>query len=478
MKLLKPGKPHKPVKHQKATMPASHTDQLQLLRKYFNDGNTRSFAFRKKQLESLREAIMRHEQAIYDALYKDLHKSREEVWVTELGVVVSEISLALKKLKKWMSPQRVRTNLLNFPSSSKIIPEPLGVVLIIAPWNYPFQLLLNPMVGAIAAGNCIVVKPGEFATATDEVIGRIIREVFPPWYILCVQGDGAEVVPSLMNEFRFDHVFYTGSTNVGKAIYKMAAEKLVPVTLELGGKSPCIVAKDANIEVAARRIALSKFSNAGQMCIAPDYVLVHQSVTEALIREFEKAITQFFGNDPFQSEEYGRIINQKQFDRLSGYLFNGTVVVGGRTDRETLYISPTILLNVNMQSGVMQEEIFGPVLPVIPFAADEEVKAVISQHADPLAFYLFTKSKEEEDKWLGSIVFGGGCVNNTALHFTNNRLPFGGRGNSGLGRYHGRYSFDTFSHQKSILKTPVWPDPAIKYPPFKGKLNLFKKIIK
>lgn len=459
-------------------MPASYTVELQSLRKYFNEGNTRSYSFRKNQLKALRDAITRHEQALYDALYKDLHKSREEAWVTELGIVVSEIGLALKKLKKWMSVQRVRTNILNIPSSSRIIHEPLGVVLIIAPWNYPFQLLLNPMIGAIAAGNCMVVKPSEFATATDEVIGRIIREVFPPEYILYVQGDGAAVVPALMNGFRFDHVFYTGSTNVGKAVYKMAAEKLVPVTLELGGKSPCIVAKDANIEVAARRIALSKFSNVGQMCIAPDYVLVHQSVTDALIAEFKKAITHFFGNDPLQSDEYGRIINQKQFDRLAGYLNNGSIAFGGRADREALYISPTILLDVDLRSGVMQEEIFGPVLPVISFSSDEEVKEIISQHPDPLAFYLFTKSKEEEDKWLGTVAFGGGCVNNTALHFTNNRLPFGGRGNSGLGRYHGKYSFDTFTHQKAILKTPNWPDPAIKYPPFKGRLNLFKKIIK
>ncbi|PZR24955.1 MAG: aldehyde dehydrogenase family protein [Citrobacter freundii] len=459
-------------------MPASYTTQLQSLRKYFNEGNTRSYSFRKNQLRALKDAIIRHEQALYDALYKDLHKSREEAWVTELGIVVSEIGLALKKLRKWMKPQRVRTNLLNIPSSSRIIHEPLGVVLIIAPWNYPFQLLLNPMIGAIAAGNCMVVKPSEFATSTDEVIGRILKEVFPPEYVLYVQGDGAEVVPGLMNEFRFDHVFYTGSTSVGKAVYKMAAEQLVPVTLELGGKSPCVVAKDANIEVAARRIALSKFSNAGQMCIAPDYVLVHQSVKDALIAEFRKAIIHFFGNDPLQSDEYGRIINQKQFDRLAGYLNNGSVAFGGSVDREALYISPTILQDVDLRSNVMEEEIFGPIMPVISFSSDEEVKEIISQHPDPLAFYLFTKSKEEEDKWLGSVAFGGGCVNNTALHFTNNRLPFGGRGNSGLGRYHGKYSFDTFTHQKSILKTPNWPDPAIKYPPFKGKLNLFKKIIK
>lgn len=460
-------------------MPASqYTIQLDAMRKYFNEGNTRSHSFRKKQLALLRQAILRYEDELYDALYRDLHKNREEAWVTELGIVISEIGSAMKKLHKWMKPQRVRTNLLNFPSSSRIIKEPLGVVLIIAPWNYPFQLLLNPMVGAIAAGNCMVVKPSEFATATDRVISRIIQEVFPPEYILYVQGDGAEVVPGLMDTFRFDHVFYTGSTQVGKAVYKMAAEKLVPVTLELGGKSPCIVTGSANIEVAARRIALSKFSNTGQMCIAPDYLIVHQSVAVQLINSLKTSIRQFFGEDEMNSDEYGRIINQKQFDRLAGYLQEGSVAFGGKTDREALYISPTILVDIAAHARVMQEEIFGPILPVFTFSTDQEVKELIAQHADPLAFYLFTSSKEEENKWLGSIPFGGGCVNNTALHFTNNRLPFGGRGNSGVGRYHGRYTFDTFSHEKGVLKTPVWPDPAIKYPPFKGKLNLFKKIIR
>jgi aldehyde dehydrogenase (NAD+) len=337
---------------------------------------------------------------------------------------------------------------------------------------------MNPLIGAIAAGNCAVIKPSEVASATDLLIGKIIREVFDPRYILCLHGDGAEVVPALMNGFRFDHVFYTGSTTVGRAVYKMAAEKLVPVTLELGGKSPCIVAKDANIAVAARRIALSKFSNVGQMCIAPDYLLVHESRAEELLEELKKAITQFFGDDPALSSEYGRIINEKQFDRLTGYLNDGQIFSGGKADRRQLYLSPTILLNTATGSAVMQEEIFGPVLPVIPYKTDEEVKAIVSLHKNPLALYLFTTSSAEEKKWIEAISFGGGCVNNTALHFTNNRLPFGGRGNSGLGRYHGKHSFDTFTHQKSVLKTPNWPDPAIKYPPFKGKLKLFKRIIK
>ncbi len=457
---------------------ANYTETLTALKKYFSAGNTLPYEFRRRQLEKLRQSILNHEEEIYNALYKDLHKSREEIWVTELGIVIAEINETLRKLKKWMKPQRVKTNLLNIPSSSRILKEPLGVVLIIAPWNYPFQLLMNPLVGAIAAGNCVVVKPSEYAVATETIMAKIIRETFAPEFVFFVQGNGAETVPSLMNSFRFDHVFYTGSTTVGRAVYQMAADKLVPVTLELGGKSPCVVTEDANIDVAARRIALSKFSNVGQMCIAPDYVLVHESKQQALLNALIKAIQQFFGDDPFQSSEYGRIINEKQFDRLTSYLQEGEVLSGGTTNRFELYISPTILVNINRNARIMQEEIFGPLLPVIPYKTAAEAKQVIAENPDPLAFYLFTKNSNEEKRWMNDVAFGGGCINNTALHFTNNRLPFGGRGNSGIGKYHGQYTFDTFSHHKSVLKTPTWLDPSIKYPPFKGKLNLFKKIIR
>ncbi|MET0462776.1 MAG: aldehyde dehydrogenase [Chitinophagaceae bacterium] len=460
-------------------MPATnYADTLASLKEYFSSGNTRSYEFRRKQLQRLHQSILDHEDEISQALYKDLHKSREEIWVTELGIVIAEINEVLRKLKKWMKPERVRTNLLNIPSSSRIMKEPLGVVLIVAPWNYPFQLLMNPLVGAIAAGNCAVVKPSEYAAATEAVIGKIIRETFTPEYVFFAQGDGAETVPALMNAFRFDHVFYTGSTNVGRAVYKMAADKLVPVTLELGGKSPCVVTADANIEVAARRIALSKFSNVGQMCIAPDYILVHESKQQLLQNSLIRAIHGFFGDDPLKSDEYGRIINEKQFDRLCAYMTEGDVIAGGKAIREELYISPTILTNLQRDARIMRDEIFGPILPVISFKTTEEAKQVIAQNPDPLAFYLFIQNREEEKKWLEDIAFGGGCVNNTALHFTNSRLPFGGRGNSGIGKYHGRFTFDTFSHHKSVLKTPTWLDPSIKYPPFKGKLGLFKKIIR
>ncbi len=448
------------------------------MRQYFNSGATKSYKFRKEQLKKLKVSVLNHEQDLYDALYSDLKKSPEETWVTETGMVISELNVAIRNLDEWMCPERVETNLLNLPSSSRILKEPLGVVLIIAPWNYPFQLLINPLIGAIAAGNCVVLKPSEFAPATDAVIKKIIEDAFSPDYILYVQGDGAVVVPSMMNNFAFDHVFYTGSTTVGRIIYKMAAEKLVPVTLELGGKSPCVVESDANIKVAARRIAITKFSNAGQMCVAPDYLLVHESVKEKLIEAVKSAVIKFFSDKPEQDYSYGKIINEKQFDRLSNYLANGKIILGGRTDRQNLFIEPTLLDNVTMNDAVMKDEIFGPVLPVISFSTKEEALKIIQQHPNPLAFYVFTSSKAKEKDWLNSVAFGGGCVNNASWHLTNHHLPFGGRGFSGTGNYHGKYSFDTFSHKKAVMKTPTWFDPNLKYPPFKGKLKLFKWVIR
>src|SRR6188474_2151245 len=301
---------------------------LQRLRSHFNSGITKEYNFRKEQLKKLKISILKHEQDLYDALYTDLKKSPEETWVTETGMVLAELNAAIKHLGSWMRPERVSTNLLNLPSSSRIMKEPLGVVLIIGPWNYPFQLLINPLIGAIAAGNCVVLKPSEFASATDAVMKKIIEDVFSSEYVLYVQGEGATVVPEMMNNFAFDHVFYTGSTVVGKIIYKMAADKLVPVTLELGGKSPCVVENDANIKVAARRIAMTKFSNAGQMCVAPDYVLVHESIKERFILSIKEAVKIFFSDKAEQSYNYGKIINEKQFDRIAGYLSNSKVIFG------------------------------------------------------------------------------------------------------------------------------------------------------
>lgn len=453
-------------------------ERLQLMRSYFNGGATKPYAFRIQQLKALKAAIVKHEEDLYAALYADLKKSKEESWVTELGMVISELNAILKGLKQWMQPESAGTNFLNLPSSSYVLKEPLGVVLIIGPWNYPFQLLINPLLGAIAAGNCVVLKPSEFSPATTAVMKKLIEETFLPEYILYAEGDGATVIPEMMNNFSFDHIFYTGSTAVGKIIYKMAAEKLTPVTLELGGKSPCIVESDANINVAARRIAITKFSNCGQMCVAPDYVLVHEAVKEKFVEELKKATVKFYDEKPQESYSYGKIINEKQFNRLTGYLNNGTVVHGGHVDKEKLFIEPTVLTDVSMDMPVMKDEIFGPILPVISFASAVEAKEIIEQHPNPLAFYLYTSSKQKENYWMNEIPFGGGCVNNSSWHLTNHHLPFGGRGFSGTGNYHGKYSFETFSHHKAIMKTPTWFDPDIKYPPFKGKLKLFKWVIR
>jgi len=453
-------------------------EQLHQQEQYFATRATQSYMFRKEQLEKLKAALYQHEEAIYVALATDLKKNKEEAWVTEIGFTIAEINYTLKHLKKWMQPQRVGTNLLNFPSQSFILPEPLGVVLIIGPWNYPLHLLLAPLIGAIAAGNCAVLKPSEYAPATTAVLQTIIDQCFDPRYIRLVQGDGAMVIPQMMNHFRFDHVFYTGSTQVGTLIYEMAAKKLVPVTLELGGKSPCIIEKDADLRVAAKRIALPKFSNAGQMCVAPDYLVVHQSIKAAFLKELIQQIEAFYNADSVRDYHFGKIINEKSFNRLVQYIQKEHVIYGGKTDAATQFIEPTLLDNVSLDAPVMQEEIFGPLLPILTWENDEEVYRIINANKNPLALYIFTSSDARAHHWLKTIPFGGGCINNASWHLTNHRLPFGGRGNSGIGAYHGRFSFDTFSHKKGILKTATWLDPALKYPPFKGKLNLFKKLIK
>lgn len=453
-------------------------EHLIQMRRFFDNGNTKSYAWRKKQLQKLKAAVKKYEKEIHNALYADLKKSPEECWATETGFLLSEISQTLSHLKSWMQPQLMPTNLINLPSKSYVLQEPLGVVLIISPWNYPFQLLLTPLVGAIAAGNCVVLKSSEFAPATSAIVKKIIEENFDSSCIQFVEGNGATVIPEMMNNFTFDHVFYTGSTAVGKIIYKMAAERLVPVTLELGGKSPCVVEADANIKVAARRIAMTKFSNAGQMCVAPDYILVHESKKMELIDALKKTVVDFFGDKVEESYDYGKIINEKQFDRLTSYMQLGKIVHGGKYNKEKLFIEPTIIDEVSLDSNLMKDEIFGPILPIISFKTKEEALTIIANNKNPLAFYVFTSSSAKEKDWLNSVAFGGGCVNNASWHLTNHNLPFGGRGFSGTGQYHGRFSFDTFSHKKAIMKTPTWFDPAIKYPPFKGKLKLFKWIIR
>lgn len=453
------------------------TSPLQRLRDHYNSQATRAYSFRKQQLQKLRQALIANEKKISEALYADLKKSPEETYATETGLVLAEINTALKNLGRWMRPQAAATTLVNFPSSSKIYADPLGVVLIISPWNYPLQLLLIPLVGAIAGGNCAVIKPSEVAPATSACIEKLIGENFDEAYIKVVTGDGAETIPAMMRSFRFDHVFYTGSIPVGKIIYQLAAEMLVPVTLELGGKSPAVVYPGADMDVAARRIAFGKFINAGQTCIAPDYVLVHAGVKENFIDRLQQVVKKFYG-DAMNNYDYGKIINEKRFDKLISYLSEGDVVTGGEYNRQRLFIAPTVLDNVSMDSSLMSEEIFGPVLPVISFSGTEEAMALVEKNPTPLAFYLFTNDKKIEKEWVQKVAFGGGCINNADWHFTNHHLPFGGVGNSGLGAYHGKFSFDTFTRKKAVMKSPAWFDPAFKYPPLKGKLKMFKWFIR
>ena len=448
------------------------------LRQFYESGATRPYAWRRQQLQKLRAAILDHEQDIYNALHTDLRKSPEESYGTEVGLVLAEISHTLRHLKKWMRPRSVRTNLVNLPSSSKIYRDPVGVVLIIAPWNYPFQLSILPLAGAIAAGNAVVLKPSELAPATSAVIEKIIKKTFSPEYINVVQGEGSVVVPELLKSFRFDHIFFTGSVATGRAVYQLAARDLVPVTLELGGKSPVVVERDADLATTARRIVMGKFINAGQTCIAPDYLLVQEDIKDRLIQQLKKTIHQFYGQDPKSSPDYARIIHEKRFDTLVSYLPQGTIISGGQHDKKDLFIAPTLLENVNPDQPLMTEEIFGPLLPVFSFRTMEEALNLIRRHPGPLAFYLFTKDAQQQQSWMEQLSFGGGCINNTVWHFANHHLPFGGIGNSGTGAYHGKHTFDTFSHAKPVMRTPTGIDPSIKYPPFKGKMKWFKRFMR
>ena len=453
------------------------TANINALKDYFSTGATQTYAFRLLQLERLKKAVMDSEKILYEALYADLKKTDEDAWATEIGFFLSELNYTIKHLQEWMEPKSVATNLVNMPSTSYTIQEPLGVVCIIAPWNYPFQLLFTPLIGAIAGGNCAVLKPSEFAPATAKVMAKIIADLFPNNYMLYLEGDGATVLPPLLTDNRFDHIFYTGSTAVGKIIYKYAAEKLVPVTLELGGKSPAVITADANLRVAARRLANPKFSNCGQMCIAPDYILVPTDLKDKLIKELIIAIQSFYGVDAEASEHYGKIINDKQWLRITSYLSEGEIVYGGKSNREKLFIEPTIMTGVHADAKIMQDEIFGPILPILTYTSKEEALAIIHKNPNPLAFYVFTENKTDEQYWLTNVPSGGACVNNATMHITNHDLPFGGRGYSGTGGYHGKLSFDTFTHTKSVLKTPTWIDPGFKYPPYKGKAWLLKRLI-
>jgi aldehyde dehydrogenase (NAD+) len=447
-------------------------------RKYFDSGATRSIAFRKEQLRKLKTAVMAHEAEITAALYQDLRKSEYEAFGSETGQVLKEIEFTIKHLDQWAKPQSVSTPLMFLPSSSRIYRDPLGTVLVIAPWNYPILLTLSPLISAIAGGNTVVVKPSEEAQQTAWVIEKIIQSAFVSSYVHVVQGVGGEVIPAMMEAVRFDHVFFTGSTFVGQKIMEMAAKKLVPVTLELGGKSPCIVDASANLEYTAKKIVWSKLMNAGQTCVAPDYVLVHHSVKQPLLEKMVENISKMLGEDPQQSVDFGRIINNKRFSKLVSYLEQGKIVSGGRHDETDLYLEPTIMEGVDISDPVMQEEIFGPILPIITYHDCQEVVDWVEKNPFPLSLYIYADDAEVQEYYISRIRFGGCCINNGIIHLGNPHLPFGGVGYSGVGQYHGKFGFEAFTRPKSVLHSRSWFDVPVWYAPYKGKTSLLKKIFK
>lgn len=448
---------------------------LQAHRDFFATQHTKSIAFRKQQLDALYNAIIKNEKALYKALWTDLHKSESEAFLTEISIVLQEIKHHQKHLKRWTKPTRVPTSLSVFPSSSYIIYEPLGTALIIAPWNYPVNLLMCPLVGAIAAGCCAMLKPSPYTPNVATVMEKIITETFPENYISIVQGD--RQVNTLLLSQRFDFIFFTGSPKLGKIVMEAAAKNLTPLLLELGGKSPCIVDEDADLKVAARRIMWGKTINAGQTCIAPDYLFAHKNIKDELLAEMRKALIEFFGENPEQNDFFPRIVNEQAVTRLEKLMKDGDIVVGGKIDRENRYIAPTIIDNVTEDMPVMQEEIFGPILPVMTFTDTKTVVDYVNKHEKPLAFYYFGNTKTKAEALLAQTSSGGACINDVILHFANPHLPFGGVGNSGLGKYHHRENFLAFSNRRSVLKSVTWFDIPVKFPPFKG-LNKLKRFLK
>ena len=441
---------------------------------FFKSGATLPYSFRKTQLKKLAAVIKQNEAKINEALYKDLRKSKMEAYASEIGILYKQIRHTLRHLREWMEPVRVSTPMVFFPSSAKIIRDPLGVILIQSPWNFPFLLVLDPLVHAMAGGNTAILKPSEEAPHTAALIEQLVTENFDASYISVFNGPGHIITPELVTHYHFDHIFFTGSVAVGKKVMEMAARQLSPVTLELGGKSPCIVDKSVNLDHAAKKIAWSKFFNAGQTCVAPDYVLVHAEVKEAFVSKLKAAFDRMLGDDPRQSQDYGRLINRKRFDVVSAYIRQGRVLHGGQTDAEDLFIAPTILEGVSIEDPVMQEEIFGPVLPVISYTEQQEVLDWIEKNPYPLALYIYTSSRKTERFYTEHVRYGGGCVNNCIIHLGNPELPFGGVGTSGIGQYHGRYGFETFTRPKSILKTPTWLDFPLWYAPYRDHLKYVK----
>ena len=458
------------------TEPTAIPDLLHAQRSFFHTDATRPLSFRVEQLRKLRNAIERREGALLDALYQDLRKSGVEAYSAEIGIVYRDIGLALRKLRRWMRPRRVPTDIFNLPGSSRVFPEPYGVTAIIAPWNYPFQLLMLPLVGAIAAGNTALLKPSEFAAKTAAVVSELIAETFSQDYVVAIQGE-AEVSRALIS-LPLDYIFYTGSKSIGSKVMAAAAENLTPLTLELGGKSPALVDATANLDRAARQIIFGKTINAGQTCVAPDYVLVEASVQERLLEKLVAVIREFYGDGPKQHARYARIVNERHFDRVADLIEGEYVYHGGDRDRSNLYIEPTILTGMAMDHPVMEEEIFGPLLPIVPYQSLEQAIEIVRTRPKPLALYLFTRSKAVERRVMASLSFGGGAVNATIMHVASRHLAFGGVGPSGMGRYHGKSSFDCFSHHKGVLRQPSIFDHGLAYPNSRAGLSLLRRILK
>lgn len=450
---------------------------VQAQRNYFHSNQTRSLAFRQSQLQVLKRQIQSYEPQILKALKQDFGKSSFEAYATEVGFTLEELSFCLKHLEDWMQPIEVKTPMVHQPAQSQIIYEPYGVSLIIAPWNYPFQLLIAPLIGAMSAGNCAVLKPSELTPATSEVICDLIAQTFDPAYITAL-GGGVEVSQELLDQ-QFDYIFFTGGTRVGQIVMEKAAKYLTPVTLELGGKSPCIIDRGVPLEMTAKRIIWGKFLNAGQTCVAPDYVLVPPEMKVDLIQEMSHCLQSFYGKDPKHSADYPRIVNHAHFDRLQSLIKAEQVAVGGQTDREQRYIAPTLLSPVNWEDPVMQDEIFGPILPILTYRSLDEAIQQIQSRPRPLALYFFSENKSNQQLISQSLSFGGGCINDTMIHLANPHLPFGGVGGSGMGGYHGRFSFEAFSHRKALVQRPLKMDVPLRYPPYPAwKEKIVRQVMK
>jgi aldehyde dehydrogenase (NAD+) len=449
---------------------------LQQQRQFFKSQQTKDVSYRIEILKKLKAEIIAREQDVYDALKKDFKKPVFESFMSEYGLAISGINLVLKNLKSWAKPKRVRPSMLTFPSTDYIYKEPYGTVLVIAPWNYPFILAIEPIIMAVSAGNTVVLKPSELTTHTSQLVTDIIQSVFGQEYVASVQG-GIPVATELLEQ-NWDYIFFTGSVPVGKIVAKAAANYLTPVTLELGGKSPCIVDETIDLNLAAKRIVWGKFFNGGQTCISPDYIIAHSSIKQNLVESLKSEIIRAYGENPKQSEDYPRIINERNTARLKEMLEDVNVVFGGEHEVSECYIAPTLVDNPSLESTLMQDEIFGPILPVLTYTNEADINNIISNYDKPLSLYVFSKNKKFTNKIISSYSFGGGAINDPLIQFGNHRLPFGGVGASGIGAYHGKHGFDTFSHHKAVSKRGTWFDPPVRYAPYKGKLNLLKKMFK